>query len=56
MAKYEFSNSSTAFHPSDHETPLVPVPFISNMKEMEKLDGADTDKTKWIMMDFFKDP
>jgi hypothetical protein len=58
MAMNKFSKSSAALPPSVYENPLLPppIPFVSNVKNMDKVDGADTDKSYWIKLEFLIDP
>jgi hypothetical protein len=45
---------------SDALTPSVckklPITFISKVKNMDKVDGPDADKTDLIKLEFFMDP
>jgi hypothetical protein len=50
----KFTNSSAALPPSVRETP--PIPFISKVKKMDKLDGPDAEKSEWIKLEFLMDP
>jgi hypothetical protein len=44
MAMSKFSKSSTALPPSVHKHP-PPIPFVSKVKKMEKVDGPDIDNS-----------
>jgi hypothetical protein len=33
-----------------------PIPFVSKVKKMDKVDGLDADKSEWIMLEFLMDP
>jgi hypothetical protein len=50
----KFSKSSTALPPSVRESP--PIPFVSKVKKMDKVDGPDADKSEWIKFEFLIDP
>jgi hypothetical protein len=54
MAMSKFSNSTAALPPSLRENP--PIPFVSKVKKVEKVDGTDTDKSEWIKLEFLMDP
>jgi hypothetical protein len=47
MAMSKFSKSSNALPPSVREKP-PPIPFVSKVKKMDKVDGPDEDKSEWI--------
>jgi hypothetical protein len=34
----------------------LPIPFVSTVKKMDKVDGPDADKSKWIKLEFLMDP
>jgi hypothetical protein len=36
--------------------PSLPIPFVSKVKKMHKVDGADADKSEWIKLVFLMDP
>jgi hypothetical protein len=55
MAMSKFSESSAALPPSVREKP-PPIPFVSKMKNMDKVDGPDADKSEWIKLEFLMDP
>jgi hypothetical protein len=38
------------------QEPALPLPFFSKVKNMDKIDGPDTDKSEWIKLEFFMDP
>jgi hypothetical protein len=50
-----FSKSSAAFPPSVSKNPPPPIPFISKVKKMDKVDGPDTDNSEWIKLEFLMD-
>jgi hypothetical protein len=54
MAMSKFSKSSAALPPSVHEN-CPPLPFISKVETMDKVDGTDADKSEWIKLDFLMD-
>jgi hypothetical protein len=56
MAMSKFSKSSTALPPSVCENPLPPIPFVSKVKETDKVDGTDVEKSEWIKLEFLMDP
>jgi hypothetical protein len=55
MAMSKFSKSSAAL-------PLLlcartpPIPFVSKVKKMDKVDRTDVDKSQWIKLEFLMDP
>jgi hypothetical protein len=53
MAMSKFSKSTASLPPSVHENP---IPFVSKVKKMDKVDGPDTDKSEWIKLEFLMDP
>jgi hypothetical protein len=55
MAMSKFSKSFDALPSSVHENP-PPIPFVSKVKKMVKVDGADADKSEWIKLEFLMDP
>jgi hypothetical protein len=55
MAMSKFSKSATALPPSVRENP-PPIPFVSKVKKVDKVDGPDADKFEWIKLDFLMDP
>jgi hypothetical protein len=50
MAMSKFSKFTAALPPSVRENP--PIPFVSKVKNMDKVDGPDVDKSEWIKLDF----
>jgi hypothetical protein len=55
MAMSKFSKYFDALSLSVCEkTP--PIPFVSKVKKMDKVDWPDADKSKWIKLDFLMDP
>jgi hypothetical protein len=54
MAISKFSESAAALFPSVREN--LPIPFVSKVKKMDKVDGPDTDKSEWIKLEFLMDP
>jgi hypothetical protein len=54
METIKFSKSAAALPPSVHEKP--PIPFVSKVKKMVKVDGTDADKSEWIKLEFLMDP
>jgi hypothetical protein len=49
----KFTNSSAALPPSVRMNP--PIPFVSKVKKMDKVDGTDADKSEWIKLEFLID-
>jgi hypothetical protein len=33
-----------------------PIPFVSKVKKMDKVDGTDTNKSDWIKLKFLMNP
>jgi hypothetical protein len=57
MAMSKFSKYSAVLPPSMRENPTPnPIPFVSTVKKMDKVDGPDTDKSEWIKLEFLMDP
>jgi hypothetical protein len=54
MAMIKFSKCFASFSPK--EPPLLPIPFVSKAKKMDKVDGPDADKSDWIKLEFLMDP
>jgi hypothetical protein len=54
MAISKFSKSSVALPPSVREN--FPIPFVYKVKKMDKVEGADVDKSEWMKLEFFIDP
>jgi hypothetical protein len=38
-----------------YKNPL-PIPLVSKVKKLEKVDGPDADKSEWIKLDFLINP
>jgi hypothetical protein len=38
------------------ERASLPIPFVSKLKKMDKVDGPDVDKTEWTKLEFLMDP
>jgi hypothetical protein len=34
----------------------LPIPFVSMVKKMDKVDGPDVDTPQWIKLEFLMDP
>jgi hypothetical protein len=51
----KFSESSAALPPSVRENAPPPIPFVSKVKKMDKVDGTDADKSEWIKLEFLMD-
>jgi hypothetical protein len=51
----KFSKSSAALPPSVLKN-LPPIPFLSKVKKVDKVDGTDTHKSEWIKLEFLMDP
>jgi hypothetical protein len=57
MFMSKFSKSSATFPASVSDNPLPPpIPFVSKVKKMDKVDGPDMDKPEWIKLEFLMDP
>jgi hypothetical protein len=50
----KFSKSSATLPPSVCKNP--PIPFVSKVKKVDKVDGPDADKSEWIKLEFLMDP
>jgi hypothetical protein len=47
MVMSKFYKYSAALPPSMNKTPLPsPIPFVSKVKKMDKVDGPDADKSE----------
>jgi hypothetical protein len=55
MAMNKFSKSVVALPPTVRENP-PPIPFVSKVKKVDKVDGPDTDKSELIKLEFHMDP
>jgi hypothetical protein len=55
MIMSKFSKSSTALPLSVRENP-PPIPFVSKVKNVDKVDEPDTDKFESIKLEFLMDP
>jgi hypothetical protein len=53
MAMSKFSKSTAALPPPFCENP--PIPFVSKVKKVDKVDGPDADKSEWIKLEFIMD-
>jgi hypothetical protein len=53
MAMSKFSKSAAALPPSVREN--LPIPFVSKVKKMDKVDRPDADKSEWIKLEFLMD-
>jgi hypothetical protein len=49
MAMSKFSKSSAALPHSVHKNP-PPIPFVSKVKKMDKVDVPNADKSEWIKL------
>jgi hypothetical protein len=56
MSMSKFSKSAAALLPSVCENLPPPIPFVSNVKKMDKIDGDDADKSEWIKLEFLMHP
>jgi hypothetical protein len=54
MAMSKFSKSSAELPPSVRKN--LPIPFISKVKNMDKVDGPDADKSEWFKLEFLMHP
>jgi hypothetical protein len=52
----KFFKSSAALPSSVRENPPPPIPFVSKVKKMDKVDGTEADKSEWIKLEFLMDP
>jgi hypothetical protein len=53
----KFSESAAVLPSSVHENPPPhPIPFVSSVKKMDKVDRPDADKSEWINFEFLMDP
>jgi hypothetical protein len=50
----KLSKSAAALPLSVREN--LPFPFVSKVKNMDKIDGPDADKSEWIKLEFLMDP
>jgi hypothetical protein len=55
MAMSKFSKSAAALPLSVRENPFPPIPFVSKVKNMDKVDGPDADKSEWIKLELLMD-
>jgi hypothetical protein len=55
MAMSKFSEFAAALPPSVCPFPS-PIPFVSKVKKMDKVDGPDADKSEWIKLEFLMHP
>jgi hypothetical protein len=55
MAMSKFSKSAAALPPSVRENP-PPIPFVSKVKKIDKVDGPDTKNTEWIKLELLMNP
>jgi hypothetical protein len=53
MAMSKFSKSDAALPPSVREN--LPIPFVSKVKKMDKVNRPDADKSEWIKLEFLMD-
>jgi hypothetical protein len=57
MAMSKISEFSSALPSSVCESPFPPpIPLVSKVKKMDKVDGSDTDKSDWIKLEFLINP
>jgi hypothetical protein len=54
MVMINFSKYSAALLPSVRESP-PPIPFVSKVKKVDKVDGPDADKSECIKLEFLMD-
>jgi hypothetical protein len=55
MAMSKFSNIRRCFASFCLREP-PPIPFVSKLKKMDKVDWNDADKSEWIKSEFLMDP
>jgi hypothetical protein len=53
MAMSKFFKSAAALPPSVSKNP--PIPFVSKVKKVDKVDAAEEDKSEWINLEFLMD-
>jgi hypothetical protein len=52
-----FPESSATLPPSVcKNNPPPPIPFVSKVKKMDKVDGPNADKSEWIKLEILMDP
>jgi hypothetical protein len=57
MDMSKFSKYTAVLPPSVHKnTPPPPIPFVSQVKKMDKVDEPDADKPEGIKLEFLMDP
>jgi hypothetical protein len=54
MTMSKFSESSDSFPLSVRKN--TPIPFVSKVKKMDKMDGPDKDKSEYIKLELLVDP
>jgi hypothetical protein len=55
MDMSKFSKSTAALPPSVRENP-PPIPFVSKVKKVDKVDVSGAYKSEWIKLEFLMDP
>jgi hypothetical protein len=55
MTMSKFSESAAALPSSVCKKP-PPIPFVSKLKKVDKVDGTDVEKSEWIKLEFLMDP
>jgi hypothetical protein len=53
MSKFSEFSAFASFCVREHPPPIL---FVSKVKEMDKVDGTDTDKSEWIKLEFLIQP
>jgi hypothetical protein len=57
MAMSKVSKSAASLPPYVCKTPpLTPIPSVSKVKKMDKVDGSESNKSEWINLEFLMDP
>jgi hypothetical protein len=54
MSMSKFSKSSAALYPSALKN--APIPFVSKVKKIHKVDRPDAETSEWIKLEFLMDP
>jgi hypothetical protein len=56
MAMSKFSESAADLPPSVCAQEPPPIPFVTKVKKVDKVDGTGADKSEWIKLEFLMDP
>jgi hypothetical protein len=52
----KFSKSAAALPPSLHKNLHPPIPFVSKVKKVNRIDEPEMDKSEWIKLECLMDP